>query len=106
MLPAVPALSGGLLSPNPITDFVVTGHAALELSRRGLSRETIRQILANPEQQEEIRPGRIVLQSRTNIGTPAKEFLIRVFVDVDRKPAKVVTAYRTSKVAKYWREGP
>jgi hypothetical protein len=30
--------------------------------------------------------------------------LVRVFVDVDRKPAEVVTAYRTSRIAKYWRE--
>ncbi|GAG48402.1 unnamed protein product, partial [marine sediment metagenome] len=29
-------------------------------------------------------------------------YLIRVFVDGDRKPAEVVTAYRTSKIDKYW----
>jgi len=29
---------------------------------------------------------------------------VRVFVDVDRRPAEVVTAYRTSKIGKYWRE--
>lgn len=28
---------------------------------------------------------------------------MRVFVDVDREPAEVVTVYRTSKIAKYWR---
>jgi hypothetical protein len=25
-----------------------------------------------------------------------------VFVDIDRQPAQVVTAYRTSKIDKYW----
>jgi hypothetical protein len=30
-------------------------------------------------------------------------YLVRVFVDVDRTPAEVVTVYRTSKMAKYWR---
>jgi hypothetical protein len=30
-------------------------------------------------------------------------YLMRVFVDVDRKPAEVVTAYRTSKIEKYRR---
>jgi hypothetical protein len=30
-------------------------------------------------------------------------YLVRAFVDVDRKPAEVVTVYLTSKVAKYWR---
>jgi len=29
---------------------------------------------------------------------------VRVFVDVDREPPEVVTAYRTSKVEKYRKE--
>jgi hypothetical protein len=37
-----------------------------------------------------------VLQSRMTIGLGAKEYLIRVFVDVDRKPAEVVTVYRST----------
>jgi hypothetical protein len=36
----------------------------------------------------------------TDVG---KVYLVRVFVDVDRQPAEVVTVYRTSKVSKYWR---
>ena len=35
---------------------------------------------------------------------PEVNYLVRVVVDVDRNPAEVVTAYRTSKIAKYWRE--
>ena len=31
------------------------------------------------------------------------EYIPRVFVDIVRCPAEIVTAYRTSKVAKYWR---
>lgn len=34
---------------------------------------------------------------------PEKIYLLRVFVDIDRQPAEVVTAYRTSKVEKYWK---
>ena len=33
---------------------------------------------------------------------PEKQYLVRVFVDLDRHPAEVVTAYRTSKIEKYW----
>jgi len=94
------------LRPDPITDYVITEHAAVELGRRGLTEEMIGQILANPEQQQDVRPGRIVLQSRVTMDVPAKEYLMRVFVDVDRKPAEVVTAYRTSKISKYWRDQP
>ena len=35
-----------------------------------------------------------------------KRYLVRLFVDVDRAPAEVVTAYRTSKIEKYWRSEP
>jgi len=50
----------------------------------------------------DVRPGRAVFQSKTE--EDGTEYLLRVFVDVDRIPAEVVTAYRTSKVAKYWRD--
>lgn len=94
------------MSPKPITDYVITEHAAREMERRGLTQDTIGQVLANPEQQEDVRPGRIVVQSRIFMGVPAREYLMRVFVDVDRRPAEVVTAYRTSKISKYWRDEP
>ena len=37
------------------------------------------------------------------MGDPLKDYVIRVIVDVDRTPNEVVTAYRTSKIDKYWR---
>jgi hypothetical protein len=92
------------VKPKPISDYVITPHARFEFSRRGLSEDTIRGILAQPEQRLEVRPGRVVLQSRISTGSQARTFLVRVFVDIDRTPAEVVTAYRTSKVTKYWRE--
>lgn len=64
----------------------------------------VRAILLAPEQRLEVRPGREVLQSKISSGQPGKVFLIRVFVDIDRRPAEVVTVYRTSKIEKYWRE--
>jgi hypothetical protein len=69
-----------------------------------LSEATIRAILSPPEQRIEVRPGRVVLQSKIVSGHPEKMVLIRGFVDIDRTPAEVVTAYRTSKIAKYWRD--
>jgi len=43
----------------------------------------------------------VVYQSRTEFGEPGRTYLLRVFVDIDRTPATVVTAYRTSKIDKY-----
>ncbi len=54
------------------------------------------------EQKEEQRPGRCIYQKRVQ-GPDDRVYLLRVFVDVDRNPAQVVSAYRTSEVGKYWR---
>ncbi len=89
------------MAAEPIIDYTITDHAAIEIGRRGLKRETIDRVLKNPEQRFDVRPGRVILQSR--IQESGKEFLIRVFVDADRRPAEVVTAYRTTKIGKYWR---
>lgn len=59
-------------------------------------------VFAAPEQRIQMRPGREVLQSR--IALQGKTYLVRVFVDVDRKPPEVMTVYRTSKIEKYWRD--
>lgn len=91
------------MSALPIIDYVFSEHARFELIRRGLSEEAVRAILLSPEQRIEVRPGRVVLQSKVLLELPGTVFLLRVFVDVDRHPAEVVTAYRTSKVEKYWR---
>lgn len=88
----------------PISEYILSGHAIREMARRGLAEAVVRQVLAAPSQRETVRPGRDVLQSR--IGLEGKAFLVRVFVDVDQEPAVVVTAYRTSKIEKYWRKDP
>lgn len=62
-------------------------------------RKRLRQIKKGVfEGQVEVQP---LLQSR--IQEFGSEYLVRVFVNIDRKPAEVVTTYRTSKVLKYWR---
>jgi len=55
----------------------------------------VRRVLTAPEQILEVRAGRVVAQGLT------AGYLLRVFVDLDRTPAEVVTVYRTSKIDKY-----
>jgi hypothetical protein len=88
----------------PIDSYLVTSHAALEIRRRRIEEGVVRRVLAAPEQRHPVRPGRDVLQSR--IALDGKTYLLRVFVDIDRHPAEVVTVYRTSRIAKYWRAQP
>ncbi|MGE0127078.1 MAG: DUF4258 domain-containing protein [Blastocatellales bacterium] len=87
----------------PITQYRLTDHAMDEMARRQISEQDVAKVLAAPEQTEEVREGRAVYQSRIESGEPPKTYLLRVFVDVDREPPEVVTVYRTSRVAKYWR---
>jgi hypothetical protein len=60
--------------------------------------------LDRPEQDWEIRKGRHIFQARIPMGRPEKVYLVRVVVETDRQPPEVVTAYRTSKIDKYWRK--
>ena len=83
-----------------IEGWVLTQHAEQELARRGMSYDTVAEVLAGPEQRLSVRRGREVLQSR--LVQEGRTYLIRVFVDIDRDPPAVVTAYRTSKIGKYW----
>lgn len=88
----------------PVLRYVLTAHARLEMQRRSISAEIVQQVLAAPQQRIAVRPGRDLLQSRVTI--QEKTYLVRVFVDVDREPAEVVTVYRTGKIEKYWRNQP
>lgn len=85
----------------PITNYLITSHAAFEMRRRGIEEGVVRRILAAPEQRHAMRPERDLLQS--SIAFAGTTYLLRVFVDIYRDPAEVVTVYRTSRIAKYWR---
>ena len=92
------------MAAESIVDYILTDHAVIEMGRRALEEKDVDAVLRNPGQRLELRPGRVVLQSKYLEG--GTEHLLRVFVDIDRTPAEVVTAYRTSKIGKYWRADP
>lgn len=73
------------------------------MRRRQILDEDVAKVLAGPEQTETVRKGREVFQSRIGSDELSKTYLLRVFVDVDVEPPVVVTVYRTSKMAKYWK---
>jgi Domain of unknown function (DUF4258) len=85
----------------PVDKYRISSHAILEMERRGIDETVLHGVLTAPEQRYTVRPGRDVLQSRIMFGD--RIHLVRVFVDVDRRPADIVTVYRTSNIAKHWR---
>jgi hypothetical protein len=92
-----------MAEPVSIKDYRLTEHARLEMARRQITEDDVAQVLSAPEQVEVVRPGREVYQSRVELDASPKLYLLRVFIDVERQPPDVITAYRTSKIGKYWR---
>lgn len=87
--------------PVDLATAVLSPHAVASVVARGLSEDAVRRVLAAPGQWEYAGAGRIVCQSIVSEG--GREMLLRVFIDIDRDPPEVVTAYRTGKIGKYWR---
>jgi len=81
-----------------LSSAVLTAHALAQMVLRQLAADEVRQVLADPEDVLPVRPGRVVAQALSG------NHLIRVFVDIDRTPPEVVTAYRTSQISKYRRQ--
>jgi hypothetical protein len=69
--------------------------------RRNISLALLQDVLDRPEQIVDVRQGRKAYQSRHVID--GKTYLVRAIVDIETQPPVVVTVYRTSKIAKYWR---
>jgi hypothetical protein len=89
--------------PDGLQNYLLTDHAREEMQRRGISETIVDTVLRAPGQRQTARPGRDVFQSLIDFGDPPTAYIVRVFVDIDRAPAEVVTVYRSSKASKYWR---
>ena len=75
-------------------------HARQEIDRRRIPLSLVEAVLENPEQVVPSRGAAKGYQSKCEIG--GKMFLLRAIVDDSVDPAAVVTAYRTTKIEKYW----
>ena len=82
--------------------FRLSKHAEQELRLRSIPRNYLDQVLAHPQQVVVEYGGRKAYQSKIDFGG-GKIFLLRVIVDDRADPAVVVTAYRTTRIDKYWR---
>lgn len=82
-------------------DFELSFHAQQEIAERGIPLQVVELILQSPEQIVE-EDGLQIYQGRFT-ATNGKTYLLRVYVNDQVTPAKVVTVYRRSKIQKYWR---
>ncbi len=83
--------------------FYISRHAEEELERREIPREFLDSVLQNPQQIAEDRDGKKAYQSQF-VFENGKTYLVRAIVADITKPAIVLTVYRTSQIARYWRQ--
>lgn len=80
----------------------IKGHASFEAERRGISEEFIRFVVKNPQQKLPSKGGRVIVQNTYYDEVEKKEMLIRVIGIETSEKFDVITAYKTSKISKYW----
>ncbi|MGD1903985.1 MAG: DUF4258 domain-containing protein [Geitlerinemataceae cyanobacterium] len=84
-------------------NFEFSNHALNELQKRKISRFLVEEILKNPQQTIPQDDEITIFQSQIAAETE-KRYLIRIFVNITVNPPRIVTLYRTSKIAKYWQQ--
>lgn len=82
--------------------FQFSKHVLKELEKRRIPQQLVESVLDAPEQKVPEVDGITCYQSRVEIS--GKTYVLRVMVNETVNPAMVVTVYRASKVAKYWRK--
>lgn len=73
-----------------------------EMEGRGISRAIVESILRDPQQLVPGYGGRVCYQSVLRMR--GKSYLVRVVIDEQVEPSRVITVYRTSQIKRYWRE--
>ncbi len=81
-------------------EYRLSRHAEEQLIVRDISRTMLDAVLQNPDQRLSSE-GRWIYQSKVTID--GRPFLLRAVVDEKGEPALVITVYRTSKIAQYWK---
>lgn len=79
----------------------LSAHARRQLARRNLDERLVHAIVAAPDETIAVRPGREIRQSVVLEPGTGKTYLVRVIIDSGPYGTTIVTAYRTSKLAKY-----
>lgn len=80
----------------------ISPHAVKEMARRGIPQAMVESVLNDPQQVVAEQLGKKAYQSQLDFGD-GRTCLLRAIVDEESDPPVLVTVYRTSKIAKYWR---
>ena len=84
-------------------DIVFSNHAILEINRRQIKIEDVERFVDNPPQQIPSKKNRTIIQGKYHDEHFNKEMLLRIIGEELESSFYVITAYRTSKIGKYWK---
>ncbi len=87
-----------------LMDVFISDHARFEIIRRQLSEAMVISVARNPQQVMKLEKGRRVCQNRYYDSNAGKDMLLRVICEERRNRLFVITAYRTSRIDRYWTE--
>jgi len=82
----------------------ISNHARAQMMERGISEEMVLEIISSPQQTIQEGKEKLIFQSVKFFEADERNFLVRVFVSIIKQPNLVITVYRTSKIAKYWKD--
>ena len=74
-------------------------HAIEQLTKRNITQEIILLVIESSSEEKSIKEGITIYQG--TIVENGKMYLIRVFVNEEKIPPLIITAYKTSKINKY-----
>lgn len=84
---------------------IITSHARFQMRRRSIPESLVVEASLEPQQTLPMQYGRAINQSKYINGALGREMLIRVVVEPRGVELHVVTAYKTSRIEKYWKAG-
>lgn len=79
--------------------FQFSNHALQRLENRNISKETVLKVIDSPDSVS-LQNDSVVVYSKI-VEIDSKTYLYRVFVNNERIPPLIITAYKTSKFEKY-----
>jgi alpha-D-ribose 1-methylphosphonate 5-triphosphate synthase subunit PhnI len=83
---------------------IFSDHAKLEMERRQIDKSLAESVVNDPQQELSSGKDRIILQSKYLNRREHKELLLRIIGRRIESGFFVLTAYKTSKIAKYWKK--
>jgi hypothetical protein len=86
-------------------DIIITEHARFEAIRRQVDLKLVLSTVENPQQEIPGRKNRTICQSKYYDTIDGREMLLRVITEQARGTVRVISVYKTTKLAKYWMTG-